>query len=49
MKVQATNTQPKFNPVQVIITLETPEEFKALYQVSNYIRQQHKKFQKIVT
>lgn len=36
MKVQATKTQPKFNPVQVVITLETPEEFKVLYQVGNF-------------
>lgn len=36
MKVQATKIQPKFNPVQVVITLETPEEFKALYQVGNF-------------
>ena len=36
MKVQATKTQPKFNPVQVVITLETPEEFKTLYEVCNH-------------
>lgn len=35
MKVQASKQNPAFQPVQVVITLETPEEFKALYQVGN--------------
>lgn len=35
MQIKATNTHSKFNPVQVVITLETPGEFKALYQVGN--------------
>lgn len=36
MQIKATNTHSKFNPVQVVITIETPGEFKALYQVGNY-------------
>lgn len=36
MKVQATKQNPAFLPVQVVITLDTPGEFKALYQVGNF-------------
>lgn len=36
MKIQATKQNPAFHPVQVVITLDTPEEFKALYQVGNF-------------
>ena len=35
MKVKITKQNTTFQPVQVIITLETPDEFKALYEVAN--------------
>lgn len=38
MKVAATVQEPEFKPITLTITLETPDELKAAYQIGNWNR-----------
>jgi len=36
MEVKVTKSEPKFNPIDLKITIETQEEFDALFGIVNY-------------